>query len=133
MDTREQRGQEIAALLQFRHTEKGWVVPSQSGKGSYVVNLDGDVHTCSCPDYELRQRQCKHIWAVLLALQSNNGIHEDTPAVLTPPKKPTYRQVWPAYNTAQTTEKVWIQLFLRDLCRGIQESKYTFGRPRFSI
>ena len=36
-------------------------------------------------------------------------------------KKPTYRQNWPAYNKAQTTEKHRFQVLLAELCRGILE------------
>ena len=37
------------------------------------------------------------------------------------PKKPTYRQVWPAYNAAQTNEKDHFQDLLADLCAAIPE------------
>ena len=36
-------------------------------------------------------------------------------------KKPTYKQNWPAYNTAQTIEKHRFQELLADLCRGVVE------------
>ena len=36
-------------------------------------------------------------------------------------KKPTYKQDWPNYNKAQTTEKHRFQVLLADLCRGIVE------------
>ena len=45
--------------------------------------------------------------------------------------RPTYRQNWPAYNTAQTTEKARLQMLLHDLCRGIEEPPPNKrGRPR---
>jgi transposase len=39
----------------------------------------------------------------------------------TKPKKPTYKQDWPAYNLAQTTEKDRFQGLLAELCRGVPE------------
>jgi len=37
MDAREMRGMEIAATAKLRRDTKGWVVPSQSGPGTYLV------------------------------------------------------------------------------------------------
>ncbi len=55
-------------------------------------------------------------------MRERDGIAEappiDTSAV---PKKPTYPQVWPAYNAAQTNEKDHFQVLLADLCHAIQE------------
>ncbi len=48
-------------------------------------------------------------------------------------KRATYPQDWPAYNTAQTTEKDHFQTLLRDLCNGIQQPIQTKGRPRVSL
>jgi transposase len=45
----------------------------------------------------------------------------------------TYRQVWPAYNAAQTTEKHRLQVLLHELCRGIEEPPQEKGRPRASL
>jgi uncharacterized Zn finger protein len=40
-----------------------WAVPSQSNDASaYLVNALAA--TCTCPDFELRRRKCKHIFAV---------------------------------------------------------------------
>lgn len=47
-----------------RHT---WVVPSQTGNGTYTVHYAYEPHiqwTCTCKDFELRQLPCKHIAAV---------------------------------------------------------------------
>ena len=41
MEAREQRGLEIAARSRIAKGQDGYVVPSQSGKGLYTVNLDG--------------------------------------------------------------------------------------------
>lgn len=45
----------------------------------------------------------------------------------------TYSQNWPAYNRAQTREgEIFIRL-LSDLCKSVEEPKYTFGRPRIPL
>jgi len=46
------------------------------------------------------------------------------------PKKPTYKQDWPADKQAQITEKRRFQVLLHDLCRGVQEPPSKGGRPR---
>jgi transposase len=53
-------------------------------------------------------------------------------------ERKTYKQAWPAYNRAQTTEKHKFQVLLHDLCKGIQEPpratpKEKGGRPRLSL
>ncbi len=48
---RQQRGMAIAALTPVVKNKLGYKVPSQSGSGSYVVNLDGEPF-CTCPDFE---------------------------------------------------------------------------------
>lgn len=40
-----------------------YLVPSQSGNGKYKI-CEGEKWTCSCPDFEKRQANCKHIYAV---------------------------------------------------------------------
>ena len=68
---RQQRGIAIAAHTKnFRYTPRlGYRVPSQSNGGSYVVVLDDVEPLCSCPDYEKRQRSCKHIYATLIIVE----------------------------------------------------------------
>lgn len=75
---RRQRGLAIAALVPIEKQKSGYRVPSQSHRGFYVVNLEGDDGpTCTCagfrpvlsyPDRE-QWRPCKHIYAVWMALQ----------------------------------------------------------------
>ena len=60
---RQRRGMAIAALVRVEKNRLGYKVPSQSGKGSYVVNTD-DTPFCTCPDFERRQLPCKHVYAV---------------------------------------------------------------------
>lgn len=41
-----------------------FVVPSQNGNGEYTVTRKGSKWECSCPDYQSRRKDCKHIHAV---------------------------------------------------------------------
>lgn len=130
--TREQKGMEIAKTFQITKTERGyWKVPSQSGKGYYLVNLNKHEPECSCPDCELRKQKCKHIFAVEFYLKretDNKGNITETKAV-----KITYSQNWKAYNTAQTNEIKLFDGLLRDLVNGVPEPEQHMGRPRLSI
>ena len=69
IDVREERGKQIEATCKIEKNKLGWKVPSQSGNGSYIVNLDHGTPFCTCPDYEKRQQPCKHIHAVEFAIQ----------------------------------------------------------------
>ena len=141
VNPREQRGQQIAATAKIKQTDKGWVVPSQSRRGSYLVTQAGAHYECGCPDYETRRQACKHIYAVEITIQREvtqreettrrNGhvTHTLTTTVKTT-KRVTYRQDWPAYNQAQTHEKAIFQTLLHDLCQRISEPPQTMGRPR---
>ncbi len=41
-----------------------WIVPSQTGNGTYQVDVQMRYWHCTCPDFELRGIPCKHINAV---------------------------------------------------------------------
>jgi transposase len=135
VNTREQRGKEIAAMGAVKKTAKGqvWTVPSQSGHGSYSVDLAGADPKCSCPDFELRGKPCKHVFAVAYTVvrQKNpDGSTTVTETVtVTATKRKTYPQNWPAYNAAQTNEQDKFQSLLHDLCAGIQNPAPKNGRP----
>ena len=45
-----------------------WIVPSQTGNGTYQVTVFRRRWKCTCPDYELRGLPCKHISAVRILL-----------------------------------------------------------------
>lgn len=130
--TREERGRQIAKLGGIRRIGARFAVPSQSSGGAaagYLVDLVEE--TCTCPDYELRRRHCKHYEAVLFWIAWEGTVSDNGPAVL-PTKRKTYRQNWPAYNEAQTTEKGRVEMLLKSLCEGIAEPprKPGPGRPR---
>lgn len=134
MNTREQKGKELASRLKIVRKDNKWIVPSQTGKGKYTVDIDGDVPHCTCPDYELRGLKCKHIYAVEYTIKQETSTEDDTTTVTTTiTKRVTYKQDWPAYNMAQTNEKSHFQAFLHSLCQGIEAPDQGMGRPRQSL
>jgi transposase len=142
MDARQERGRIIAETCKIERqaTALGsiWYVPS-STKGKYVVRLNHDNPTCTCPDWELREMKCKHIFAVEFSLKQQQNADGSTTTtktvtVVETVKRPTYKQVWPAYNAAQTNEKDKFQMLLADLRRGIKdETPRTKGQPRLLL
>ncbi len=132
MDGRQERGLVIAATSKIEKNKLGWKVPSQSGNGNYIVNLDHDSPFCTCPDFETHHVQkCKHIYAVEYTLKremGDNGLITETKTV-----KVTYGQDWTAYNTAQTEEKTRFVSLLSDLCKTITQPEQNMGRPRLPL
>jgi transposase len=121
MDMRELKGLEIAARSRIEYKDGVWHVPSQSGQGKYRVLLNPDADGCTCEDFSLTGKPCKHIHAARFARERDHGGMSpkvDTDAV---PKRPTYPQNWPVYNLAQSVEKHRFQVLLADLCRGFPE------------
>ena len=126
-EARRQRGLAIAAVCKIEQRQAGlWAVPSQTGNGRYWVRIDGATPTCTCPDYEERAQPCKHVFAVQFVIEREShpdGTETVTGTVTitkrTCAERPTYRQIWPAYNAAQTNEKAKLQCLLHDLCRGV--------------
>jgi transposase len=129
MDMRELKSLEIAARAKIVFVDGAWIVPSQTSKGTYRVVLAPDGETCQCEDFTLRKLPCKHIHAVRLVRERDHG--GKSPIVVTAPvpKRPTYRQNWPAYNRAQMTEKHRLQVLLHDLGKGIPEPPRPAGKP----
>ena len=127
MDPRQERGQHIAEGGCVHKVGEQWFVPAQSGSGKYVVRLNPHLPTCTCPDYELREMKCKHIYAVEYTIQRQQNpdgtttVTERATMTATVEKRTTYKQNWPAYNAAQSTEKDRVQELLFDLCQGLSE------------
>lgn len=130
MDAREERGLQIAKTCKIIKTPAGWKVPSQTGYGSYVVTL-GERPFCTCPDFEARNQPCKHIHAVEFFTEHNLAL--DGTETVTQSMKVTCTQVWPAYDNAQKHEEERFVDLLRDLCAGIPQPEYRFGRPRLPL
>lgn len=134
MDLREVKALEIAARCRLLFEKGIWLVPSQAGGGTYRVCLTAGNNTCTCDDFSLRGQPCKHILAARLVQAREYGGHPadlDTDLL---PKKRTYKQNWPAYDEAQTTEKHRFQVLLHDLCLGIDEPPPPkMGRPPHTL
>jgi len=132
VNQRQLRGAVIAAAAKLIRRKDAWIVPSQSNKGRYTVNLNAGNPTCTCPDHQTRGCKCKHIFAVEHVIehrQNRDGSQTVTEAVrVTALKRTTYPQNWAAYNEAQTNEKRQFQILLRDLCAGIENPPHTKGR-----
>src|SRR5712671_219647 len=114
MTPREQRGLAIAGSQKLQQRGKIWLVPSQSGKGSYTVLPDTEQPFCSCPDFTETGLPCKHIFAVQYTTKRDTAPDGTVTVVqtVTLTQKKTYKQDWPAYNLAQTTEKNRFQVLL---------------------
>ena len=125
---RQQRGLAIAATVPIRKNKLGYQIPSQSGNGSYVINLDDGVF-CSCPDFEKRQEPCKHVYAVEFTIQreadASTGESETVQVSLGP--------CWKAYNLAQTNEQELFGTLLQELCSTVSQPPQGKGRPRLPI
>ncbi len=130
MDARQEQGLQIAALSKIERNPLGWKVPSQSGKGSYVVKV-GQEPYCTCPDFEERKLPCKHVYAVEFVIQREERV--DGTTTYTESVKVTYTQDWPAYNAAQVNEQERFTHLLRDLCDGIPQPPQSKGRPRLPL
>jgi transposase len=139
MDPRRERGKHLAETVHFQRRGDVWLVPSATGKGCYAVKLHPDLPTCSCPDYEIRAMKCKHIFAVeynLKRVTDRDGTTTTTQTVTVTEKakKVSGKQVWPAYNKAQTNEQDRFQVLLADLCRGIvDETPKRKGQARLPL
>ena len=138
MDLREQRGVVLAATKKISRYGERWKVPSQTGGGFYMVSrIEGQQPECSCPDWETRRQNCKHIYAAIYVMRREehpDGTTTVTEAIAVATERPTYPQAWPAYNAAQTNEKDKFQSMLADLCRTVQQPQVKrSGRPRLPL
>lgn len=76
MDAREQRGLLIAERHRLKPSGRLWFVPSESSGERYRV--DPAAGSCTCPDFELRQAKCKHLWAVEFTIRRETTRTEET-------------------------------------------------------
>jgi transposase len=123
MDTREQRGMELAATRTISKKAGVWIVPSQTGKGTYCVNIMPRIASCTCLDFETRGTNCKHIYAAKFVIRreqnADGSVTVTESLTIAAETQTTYPQAWAAYNEAQTNEKDKFQSLLLDLCNGI--------------
>lgn len=120
MEMRELKALEIAARCNLTFDGDAWRVPSQSSSGTYRVTI-GAQPSCECEDFALRQLPCKHILAARLVCARDHGGVEPKIVADAVPKRPTYKQNWTAYNTAQATEKRRLQVLLHELVSGLPD------------
>jgi transposase len=140
MEIREQRGIVLAATKTIRKIGGRWVVPSQSGSAMYSVHITNTDHHCSCPDYETRREDCKHIYAAIYVMRREENPDgsttvTETAVAIAATERPTYPQVWSAYNQAQKNEKEKFQSLLSDLCNSLPLGPQTRknGRPSLPL
>ncbi len=127
METRKIKGLQIAQTRKIKKLNGGFAVQSQNGRKFYFVNKKGK---CTCPDFEVRNADCKHAFAVQYFLQevttTKQGVKIET-------KRLTYPQAWSAYNKSQETEKERFLELLNDLIEEpIKEEKRSRGQPKIS-
>ena len=125
---RQQRGLAIAILAQenIRPDKFGYKVPSQSGNGVYLVNLE-DGPYCTCMDFEKRGLACKHVYAVEALLQRSEQLEQE------PPQAVRITQPWAAYNESQIHEGELFAVLLRSLCDTVPQPPQANGRPRLPL
>src|SRR5947209_19145696 len=73
VDLRELKGLEIAARCRIEFADGAWRVPSQTGNGRYTVKLKPGEESCSCEDFSLTGKPCKHVHAARLACERDHG------------------------------------------------------------
>ncbi len=130
LDERQQKGLIIAATSAIKRGGDGvFTVPSQSLNGKYRV--DGNAKTCSCPDFELRQLPCKHVFAVEFVQRRETTTRPDGAVTVTETTgvRVTYSQDWSAYNRSQQVEREYFLRLLHDLCATVPTPPSTNGRP----
>jgi len=144
MDARELKGMQIAATMPLRRDSRGWIVPSQTGVGTYrVVPAPTTTYKvaqglapspngiqpwgCDCPDFLLRNQPCKHVIAVELTVRRETVDVDGS--VVTEELKVTYTQNWGAYNAAQCAEKDLFLPMLANLCGTLSRPYKGRGRP----
>lgn len=121
MNEREQRGLIIAATCRLNRLSDGtWLVPSQSAKsGTATYRVDLVQKTCTCLDHTEGGNTCKHFYSAMIVHKRDvlpDGTVIETKTITLTEKK-VYKQDWPAYNKAQSTEKRRVRVLLHDLCR----------------
>ncbi len=118
-------------VKKLNKTPKGWIVPSQSGNGAYLVYEEDGETKCNCPDCEMRRTKCKHQWAV--EYFAKETIDTDGNKTVTKVVKMTYSQDWKAYNKSQTSEIELFDPLLRDLVKNVEIPEQKMGRPQLNL
>jgi transposase len=130
MDGRQERGYQIAASGKVVEGAGSWHVASQGNAGGRGYRVNPYAGTCSCPDHHDLNIRCKHIWAVLITMETETGPDGTT---VTQTARMTYSQEWSSYNRAQVEEKDTFLRLLADLCSSVEEPPQGRGRPRLPL
>jgi hypothetical protein len=120
---------ELAACSRIFFDGVAWLVPSQANPGEkYRVTLDPA--SCECEDFQLRGpvRECKHVLAARIVRGRDHQGANPVVVADAVPKKPTYKQDWPAYNRAQAIEKRRVQVLLAELTANLPDYPRPPGR-----
>ena len=128
---RQQRGLAIAAIALIRPVKHGYKVPSQSGNGSYLVNLDHGPY-CECLDFSNRGQICKHIYAVQMVLQRER-LEDGTTIGVIEAVEVRHDQTWSTYNASQVYEGELFENLLREFCDTVPQPPQATGRPRLPL
>jgi hypothetical protein len=128
MDMRELKGLDLAARSRIEFRDGAWQVPSQSTNGTYRVTLSPEGDRCECDDFNLTAKPCKHIHAARIVRERDGGKAAPSLELEVIPKRPTFKQDWPAYNYAQATEKRRVRILLQDLCCNLPERERSPNR-----
>src|SRR5690349_9035367 len=115
-DLRQAMALEIAARLRLTLAGGVWSVPSLSVGGCYRGVTWPGAESRTFEDVVTTNKQCKYILNARL-VEERAG-KRSAPPIDTdiPPKRKTYKQDWPKYDLARTTEKNRFQELLADLC-----------------
>jgi transposase len=128
LDARELKGLEIAARCRIDYKDGVWLVPSQSGKGAYRVTLKRGGDNCTCDDFSLTAKPCKHIFAARLVRERDHGgaaVPLDTETL---PERKKYPRDERAFNVAQSVEKHRFQELLFQLLKGVGQPAAVEGK-----
>jgi hypothetical protein len=79
MDNRDVKALELTGSSRISYMAGAWYVPSQSSTSRHKVDPSPTNPSCTCEDFQLRQRACKHVLAVrtLLERQIKGEQHPD--------------------------------------------------------
>jgi transposase len=140
LQSRQQRGLEIAATVKIVRRRNEWIVPSQTGKGRYRVRaISKRKFRCIAPTMRrtvasasifLQSSTPANVIYLIqprLSQLSHSGLSKRT-------ERKTYPQDWRSYNNAQAHEKDNFLQLLHDLCAGIAElAPARTDRPRLPL
>jgi transposase len=120
MIRKQQKGKEIVKKSGIKFDGNLWIIPSQTGRGEYTVDLQNQ--TCTCPDFSKNLDKCKHQYAVdekiarefKTVAANNNGKAK--------PKKIQTPRNWSGYRRSQTEGRGMFLELLGEVCRHVEES-----------